>query len=331
MNNCFLFCGNASKELGKQIIHHGTGTILPGAVDHVQFPSGEWYCQFKENIRGADVFLLNSIAKPANDNLMQLLIMADAARRASAGRITAVIPYFGYSRQDRKDKSRVPISAKLVMDIIAASGIDRVVTMDLHSPQIAGFTNLPFDHLQFLPSLVEALKDKRIEVVVSPDVGAVKRSEEYARKMDLDLAIISKKRKNTMTVEAMHFIGDVDDKTVLIIDDLSESGGTLVEAANQCRKNGAKQIFCATTHGCFTEAGNTRLVDAFRDKVIDHLFVSNTVENKMDMKLADANNLDLKGLFLIYTDHVTYVDVAPSFAKAIKSIHNNESVSSLFV
>lgn len=289
------------------------------------FPSGEWCCQLQDNVRGADVFLLNAITKPANDSLMQLLIMSDAARRASAGRITAVIPYFGYARQDRKDKSRVPISGKLVMDILAAAGFDRIVTMDLHSPQTGGFTNLPLDHLQFRPSLTAALKTLKVDVIVAPDVGGVKRAEDYAQRMDVDLAIISKKRKNCTSVEAAYFIGEVENQNVLIVDDLTESAGTLIEAAKQCRGRKANKVFCAITHGCFTPLGNTRLMEAFERGLIDQLFVSNTVETFFERQWVDI----LIGKD--YHEKVTTVDVSPIFAKAINSIHNNESVSSLFV
>jgi ribose-phosphate pyrophosphokinase len=332
MNDCILFSGNASKELGYHIVNNSGGDIELGQVEHTQFPSGEWYCQFKQNIRGADVYLLNSITKPANDNLMQLLIMADAARRASAGRMTAVIPYMGYSRQDRKDKSRVPISAKLVMDILQAAGFDRIVTMDLHAPQVAGFTNLPFDHLQFRPSLLEALKDKHIDIVVAPDMGAVKKSEEYARKMNLDLAIISKKRTDSSNVKATHFIGDVKDKNVLIVDDLTESAGTLVEASTQCKNNGAKSVVCSITHGCFTSEGYNRMIQAFEENIINHLFVSNTVDGNKDWYKSGGLYGHGRGVTIPnFKDRVTYVDVSSIFAKAIISIHENESVSSLFI
>lgn len=310
MNTCVLLCGSASKKLGEKIV---SSDIELGEIVHTQFPSGEWHCQIQNNIRGADVFLINSITNPANDNLMQLLIMADAARRASAGRITAIMPYYGYSRQDRKDKSRVPISAKLVMDLIKASGFNRVITMDLHAPQIAGFTNLPFDQLSFRPSLLAALKteNRTVDIVVAPDVGAVKRSEEYALKLDVDLGIISKRRKSTTTVETMHFIGDVDGKRVLIVDDITESCGTLIEAASQCKTHGAKYVYCAITHGCFTEIGKNRIKTAFDNKIIDHLFVSNTIDQFLG-------------------DNISCVDVAPIFATAIHSVHHNESISSLF-
>ncbi len=304
--------------MGKRIPRLDEDIVL-GEVEHKKFPSGEWYCQLKNNVRGADVFLLNSITIPANDSLMQLLIMSDAARRASAGRITAIIPYMGYSRQDRKDKSRVPISAKLIMDLLQAAGIDRVVTMDLHAPQIAGFTNLPVDHLQFRPSLVDAIQKAgfKIDAVVAPDVGSVKRSEEYANILGVDLAIISKKRKNETNVQTQHFIGDVKGKNVLIVDDLTESGGTLTEAAKACKNQRAKKIVAAVTHGCYTMVGVHRLLNAFNTGVITRLFESSSVESRSYNKTL--------------TNWITRVDVAPVFAKAIHAIHNDESVSSLFV
>jgi ribose-phosphate pyrophosphokinase len=306
-----LFAANANQKLAKGIADN-LGLPL-GDIYHHQFPSGEWYCQLKENVRGTDVFLIQSVIYPANDNLMQLLIMADACRRASAGRITAVIPYLGYSRQDRKDKSRVPISAKLVMDIIAAAGINRVVTMDLHAPQIAGFTNLPFDHLHFRPALIEALKNKTVDVVVAPDIGAVKRAEEYARKMNADLAFISKKRTNDTTVEATQFVGDVNGRSVLIVDDITESAGTLVAAAEICRSHKAFEVYCAVTHNCLSKLGHERLEKARNDKLIDMFLCSNSTD------WAETSD----GV-------VSVVDASMLFAKAIQGITNNQSISSLF-
>jgi len=311
-HKCIVFAGKANQRLAKAVALPSLG-ITFGEIYHHQFPSGEWYCQLKENVRGADVFLFQSIIQPANDNLMQLLIMADAARRASAGRITAVIPYMGYSRQDRKDKSRVPISAKLVMDILAASGIDRIVTMDLHAAQIAGFTNLPFDHLHFRPVLVEAMKDKNIDVVVAPDIGAVKKAEEFATKMKVDLAFISKKRKNDTDVEVTQFVGDVKGKNVLVIDDLTESAGTLISAAKCCKTNGAKSVYCAVTHNCLSPIGHERLSAARADGVMEGFLSSDST---------DVNAC---------TDGwVNILSVAPLFSKAIHGIHNNHSISSLF-
>lgn len=318
MNNTpILFSGSASTDLAEKIARVPHMGISLGSIYHHQFPSGEWYCQFKENIRGADVFLIQSISHPANDNLMQLLIMADAARRASAGRITAIMPYFGYSRQERKDKPRVPISAKLVMNILEAAGINRVVTMDLHAAQIQGFTDLPVDHLYFRPALVEALKDNQIniDVVVAPDIGAVKRAEEYSRKMKVDLAFISKRRTDDTTVEATQFVGNVFDKNVLIVDDLTESAGTLIAAANVCREQKAKSVYCAVTHNCISDIGYHRLDDARLNSIIDGFFCSNS-------------NVNLVRDTSEKWSHT--VNVAPLFSQAIRGISRNESISTLF-
>lgn len=313
INSCpILFSGQASEELGKRIVTNGT-IIKSGEIYHHQFPSEEWYCQFKHNIRGADVFLLQSIKSPANDNLMQLLIMADAARRASAGRITAIIPYLGYGRQDRKDKSRVPISAKLIMDIFAAAGIDRIVTMDLHAPQVAGFTNLPFDHLYFRPALIEHLKDKNIEAVVAPDIGAVKKAEEYAKKLNVELAFISKRRMNDITVEALQFVGNVKEKNILIVDDLTESAGTLINAAEICKEKGATNVYCAVTHNCLSTVGWERLRVAMNNNIINEFIVSNT-----------CCSIDSSNKYKV-------VDVSGLFASTIEGISNNTSITELLI
>jgi len=326
MNNLKIFSGTSNVPLAQKIAVNLLTNL--GEIYHHTFPSGESYCQFKENIRGGDVFLIQGITQPANENLMQLLIMADAARRASADRITAVVPYFGYARQDRKDKSRVPISAKLVLDLFEASGIDRVVTMDLHSPQVGGFTNLPFDHLTFEPVLVDYIKsyqdDIKNIIIMAPDVGAVKRAEKYASYLKCDFGFISKKRIGDDKVELQSISGDVGGKTVFIIDDLTESCGTLIQAADACKQNGATKVVCAVTHGCFTEIGMERLSNAMpRSNVIEQTssideFVHSTTVNhwwKLPYKPNKIKSLDVSNLF----------------AKAINSIHNNESVSELFV
>lgn len=314
MSKCILFSGHASTTMAGEICEIDK-EIKRGEIYHHKFPSGEWYCQLKENVRGADVFLLQATSLPANDNLMQLLTMADAARRASAERITAVIPYMGYSRQDRKDKSRVPISAKLVMDLLQASGIDRVVTMDLHAAQIAGFTNLPFDHLYFQPSLARALRSKNIQVVVAPDIGAVKKATEMAERMNVDVAFIVKNRKTDTDVQVTQFVGDVENKNVLILDDLTESAGTLIAAAEQCSEHNAKNVFTAVTHGCLSSLGFSRIEVACREGIINQLYCSNTVTGT-------------------WTAHDSFfasiINVSSVFADAITNIHNNKSVSRLF-
>ncbi len=315
-SKCIVFAGNASQRLAKHVANRDYDIYL-GEIYHHKFPSGEWYCQLKENVRGADVFLLQAICSPANDNLMQLLIMADAARRASADRITAVIPYLGYSRQDRKDKPRVPISAKLVLDIIAAAGINRIITMDLHAQQVQGFTNLPFDHLYFQPSLARAINGLDIQVVVAPDTGGIKKAVEFSEKEGMDFAFIVKKRKNDTDVEVSQFVGEVKDKNVLVLDDLTESAGTLISAANCCKNNGAKNVYAAVTHDCLSPLGIDRLNIAHKDGLISRFFCSDTV-------LTDE---DIKGMT---ADFTTVVGVADVFAKAVHGIHYNNSITSLF-
>ena len=301
-----LICKNLSINLGEIKLH--------------SFPSGEKHCQFLENIRGSDVFLIQSGNNPSNDNLMELLIMSDAARRASAGRITAVIPYFFYARQDRKEKSRVPISAKLVLNMIEAAGFDRILTMDLHAAQIGGMTDLPLDHLYFMPALLHTIKDLPIDVFVAPDVGAIHRNNEYARCLKKPLAIIDKRRLSDTEVEVSNFIGDVNGKNVLIVDDLTESGKTLIEAGEECRKRGAVTVRAAITHPCFSNDGHVNIFEAFRGtEILNGLFYSNSVAVPPSM-LEDFK----------FCEGMTEVDVSPIFARAIRCIHENQSVSELF-
>lgn len=319
MNNLKIFSGTSNLPLSEKVASK-LGIKL-GDIYHHKFPSGETYCQFKENIRGSDVFLIQGFTKPANENLMEMLVMSDAARRASAERITAVVPYFGYARQDRKDKSRVPITARLVMDLIETAGIDRVMTMDLHSPQVGGFTNLPFDHLTFEPVLIDYIRTKYHSldcrdnvVLMAPDVGAVKRIEKYSSVLKSDFGFISKKRIDDDRVDLQNIVGNVKDKDVIIIDDLTESLGTMVQAAKECKKQGAKKVICAVTHGCLTDVGMKRLSEA---DSIDEFVHSNTT--------------NVWGSIGFKPSNVTELDVSDLFAKAIRSIHKNESVSELFV
>lgn len=313
MNDLCIFPGDSNIFLAEDMCRYLC--IPTGAIEHQQFPNGERWSQFEENIRGKDVFLVQSMTAPVNDNFMQLLIMADAAKRASAGRLTAVVPYFGYARQDRKDKPRVPITAKLIMNLLEAAGFNRILTMDLHAPQIGGFTDLPLDQLSFKPALITAVKNLGIECIVSPDIGAIKRANDLSKAMQLDLAIITKKRNNATSVTVENFIGNIKNKNVLIVDDLTESCGTIVEAAKACRENGAQKVYGAITHGCFTQVGQERLTYAFENDIIDHVFISNTTS----VHVSNVNDY-----------FITVVDVAPLFASAIKCIHNNESISSLF-
>ena len=324
-----IFSGTSNLPLTKKICERLNMEI--GKVYLHEFPSKEKYCQYQESIRGEDIFLVQSGSTPVNDNLMELLIMADTARRASAKSITAVCPVFPYQRQERKDKPRVPISAKLVMDLFENSGINRLLTLDLHAPQIQGFSsNLPIDQLSFRPALVNSLKNKEIRCVVAPDIGAVKRAEEYANVLGVELSIISKKRNSETSVELQHFIGDVKNKNVIIIDDMTESGGTLIQAAKACKEQGASKVNCAVTHGCFTDIGILRLIDSFKEGLIEKLYVSNSVNylnGWIDQyEITGLEEYAKKWDFF----HVVQVDVSSWFATAIRNITNNESVTELF-
>ena len=316
-DNPLLFAGNSSLQLAEKIAKVPHTGIFLGDIYHHQFPSGEFYCQYKQNIRGADVFLLQSICKPANDNLMQLLVMADAARRASAGRITAILPLFGYQRQDRKDKPRVPISAKLVMGLLEQAGIQRFIVMDLHSQQQQGFTDFPVDHLYFQPSLIKALAGLNIQTVVSPDEGGIKKGIAFSKKANCGFAFIVKDRKNDTDVEVTQFVGDVKGKSVLVLDDLTESAGTLIAAAEACRANGATKVYAAVTHGCFSITGDDKLNDALASGIIDKFFCSDIVKNH-------------GAKVHIPVDSWQTVSVADTFAQAIHGVHMNESITELF-
>ena len=322
-----VFSGSSNPELVNMICRHLD--TKPGDVYLHTFPSGEKYCQFKENIRGEHVFLVQSTSSLANDNLMELLVMCDAARRASAEKITVVIPYFGYSRQERKDKPRVPISAKLVMDMIGCSGATRIVTLDLHAAQIQGFTNLPVDQLSFKPALVNALKNEKVDCVVAPDIGAVKRAEEYATAFNVDLVVISKKRKNDSDVELQHFIGDVKGKNVLIVDDMTESGGTLLQAAKACKKQNAKQVYCGITHGCFKRRPYDVLVDGdFANALVGWESGKGRITPYIN-KLFVSNSIDFPK-YCRMKNRIITVDMSYWFATAIRNITNNQSVTELF-
>jgi ribose-phosphate pyrophosphokinase len=279
------------------------------------FPSGEKYCQFNENIRGTDLFLVQSICEPANDNLMQLLVMVDAARRASAGRITVVTPYLGYLRQDRKDKPRVPISAKLVANMITAAGADRVLGMDFHCEQAQGFFDIPVDHLYAMPVFAEYLMKEDLffkpnkTVIVSPDAGGIKRAEAFSRTIGSEFAFIAKKRLSDTEVKVHGIVGDVCGMHAIILDDMTESCGTLVEAAKACMAAGAFTCRAIVSHGLLNQAAHDRLST---DQNLAQLIMTNSVLN---VGIAGKTKI---------------LSVAPLFAKAIQSIHNNKSISDLF-
>lgn len=315
--NMKIFCGNSNPEFARTICR--CLGIPVGKAEVKTFADGEASVSLEESVRGADVFLVQSTCKPVNDNLMELLVMVDACRRASADRITAVIPYFGYARQDRKAKSRDPISAKLVANMITAAGANRVLTMDLHAPQIQGFFDIPLDHLLGNPTFVNYFLNKFPEdkcdhnqfVVVSPDVGSVGRARAFAAKMHMGLAIVDKRRQRANVCEVMNIIGDVRDKTCILYDDLVDTAGSLCNAANALKEaGGAREIYACATHGVLSGPAFERI----EASPIREMVLLNTIpqpENTACSKLK-------------------YLDVAPVFARAIEHIHGGTSIADLF-
>ena len=304
-----IFSGTANRSLAEDIIEYLD--IPLGDAEIRTFSDGEISVKFNENIRGADVFIIQPTLPPS-DNLMELLMMLDAARRASADRITAVIPYFGYARQDRKDQPRVAISAKLVANLIATAGADRVLTMDLHNPSIQGFFDIPFDHLYGSGIFVEHLKRiiSKNTVVVAPDVGSSKRARAYANLLDVDLALVDKRRSGPNQIESVTLIGDIQDKNVLLVDDMIDTAGTLCNAASLLHERGAASIIAVGTHALLSGPAVTRL----KESSISRVLVSDTiclVEEKRGGKIEVLSSAHL-------------------FGEAIKRIHNAESISSLF-
>ena len=282
-----------------------------GACTVDAFPDGETFVKIDENVRGEDVFVVQSTSPPTNHNLMEMFIMIDALRRSSAKRITAVLPFYGYARQDRKDQPRVPITAKLVANLIVAAGANRVLTMDLHAQQIQGFFDIPVDHLYAAPVMYDYLRQKTLTdlVVVSPDVGGIKMAHAYSQVLEAGLAIVAKRRKSATEVESMAVIGDIRGKNVLLVDDLTETAGTLTSAATLLKRKGAKKIFACVSHAILNQTG----IDRLRKSKIDELITTDSV-------LRPA----LDGV------PITTLSVAALLGEAIKRIHSNSSVTSLF-
>jgi ribose-phosphate pyrophosphokinase len=305
-----VFSGNANRELAERICEK-IGQPL-GRAEVNSFPDGETFVRIEENIRGRDVFIVQPTCPPTNHHLMELFIFMDAARRASAARITAVIPFYGYARQDRKDKPRVPITAKLVANLLVAAGANRVLTMDLHAQQIQGFFDIPVDHLYAAPVFYRHLKKLGLEnlVVVSPDTGSLKMASAYAEMLNASLAIVVKRRFSATEVEATHIIGDVMGKNVLIVDDITESAGTLTSAAALLKKAGAKKIIAGVSHAILNELALQRLLDS----QVEELFTTNSTPQPKDTR----------GFAL------TTLCVAELLGEAIKRISYGESVTSLF-
>lgn len=303
-----IFTGNSNRPLAEEICKH-VGVPL-GEATVTSFPDGESFVKINENVRGQDIYLVQSTCTPTNHHLMELLIMIDAAKRASAHRITAVIPFYGYARQDRKDQPRVPITAKLVADLLSSAGAHRVLTMDLHSQQIQGFFNIPVDHLFASPVIFKYLERFRAEnlVVCSPDVGGMKMAAAYAGALGTGLGMVWKKRTSATTVESVNIVGEVAGKDILIVDDITETAGTLVNAAKLLRAHGAKSVRAAVSHALLSDMAYTRLGGGD----IDELITTNSIP------------VDAKGL------PITVLSVAELLAQAIVRINNNESVTSLF-
>ena len=304
-----IFTGSAHRELAQRICTF-IGVPL-GDATVTSFPDGETFVKINENIRGRDVFFVQPTCPPTNQNLMELLIMVDAARRASAARITAVIPFFGYARQDRKDQPRVPITAKLVANLLVAAGVDRVLTMDLHAQQVAGFFDIPVDHLFASPVMLRYLRTKELSntIVVSPDVGGLKMASAYAQSLGIGLAIVAKRRVSPTETEALNIIGDVDGKDVILVDDLTETAGTLTSAAKMLKAHGAKTVMAGVSHAVLSDLAIERL----KASEISELITTNSVP----VRSGDGFN-------------ITTLCIAELLGEGIKRIHDDESVSSLF-
>lgn len=313
MSELIVLTGNANPELSAAVC---TNLELPlGQCAVTNFSDGEVFVEVKQNVRGCDVYVVQPTCAPVNDHLMELLVMIDALKRASAASITAVIPYFGYARQDRKVAPRTPISAKLCSDLIQAAGASRVLSVDLHAGQIQGFFNIPFDHLFCMPILLEHIKqsfDAQEMVIVSPDAGGTERARAYGKRLGSSIAMIDKRREKANVSEVMNVIGDVEGKVAVILDDMVDTGGTLVNAANALLGRGAKKVVAYATHGVLSGPA----IDRLNASAIDQLVVSDTIPQK--------KNLERSKKLRVLT-------VAPIIGEAIRRIHFGESVSSLFV
>ncbi|MBU0676768.1 MAG: ribose-phosphate pyrophosphokinase [Verrucomicrobia bacterium] len=304
-----IFSGTSHRSLAEKAAAF-IGQPL-GDATITRFPDGEIFVKIIDNIRGRDVFIIQPTCNPANENLMELLIMIDAARRASANRITAVLPFYGYARQDRKDQPRVPISAKLVANLLVAAGANRILTIDLHAQQIQGFFDIPVDHLYAAPVIVKYLRSKDLSdvAIVSPDMGGLKTAYAYGSMLDSGLAIVAKQRKSADEVEVTNLVGDVEGRNCVIVDDMTSTAGTLTAAAAILTEHGAKSVLAAVTHQMLTDKGIERL----KESSIEELVVTDTIPAR-----------DWKGA------PVTVLSIADLLGEAILRIHNDQSVSSLF-
>ncbi|MBN1870172.1 MAG: ribose-phosphate pyrophosphokinase [Candidatus Omnitrophica bacterium] len=311
MNGLSIFTGNSNPELAKGICDKLNVSLTDVLVS--RFSEGETRVEIKQNIRGKDVFIIQSTCPPTNDNLMELLILTDAARRASADRITAVLPYYGYARQDRKDRPRVPITAKLVANLIVAAGATRVLTMDLHASQIQGFFDIPVDHLYGINTLCEYFDDKKLKnlVVVSPDVGGIKMARAYAKRLDAGLAIVDKRRNSPESTSVMHILGNVKGKNTVLVDDICATAGSLIEAVAALKKKGVLDVYAAVTHGILSGNAIERIKEC---KALKELVITDSIP------LSKAKQIS----------KIKCVSVASLLAEAIQRIHSGESISCLF-
>lgn len=309
-----IFAGNSNKNLAEEIGRYLNMSL--GQADVSRFPDGEIKVKIEESVRGEDVFIIQSTCPPANEYLMELLIMIDALRRASAGRITAVIPYYGYARQERKTKPREPITAKLVANLLVSAGANRVLTMDLHAGQIQGFFDIPVDQLEGVTILSNYIKEKNLDkvVVVSPDVGGTARAREFSGRLAKPIAIIDKYRSAFDEVEIMHIVGEVKDKTAIIVDDLIDTAASIIRGTQALLNAGAKEVYVCATHAVFAGPAKERIEKSLHDGLFKEVVVTNTIP--ID------HNKSIPGIKIL--------SVAEIFAEAINRIHNNLSVSTLF-
>ena len=312
MNQVKLFCGNSNRSLASAVA--STLGLELGKAEVGTFSDGEVNVELRENVRGMDCFVIQSISHPANTHLMELLIVIDALRRSSARRITAVIPYYGYARQDRKVAPRTPITAKLVADLISVAGTDRVLCLDLHAGQIQGFFNLPVDNLYATPVLLEAIRQRFAGnlVVISPDAGGVERARAYAKRLEASLAIIDKRRESANVSQVMNIVGDVQDRTCVMVDDIIDTAGTLTEGARALVQAGARHVYAAVTHPVLSGPAIKRV----EESALEDLVVTDTIQLREDAR--NCRKLHA-------------VSIAPLLGEAIRRINNEESVSSLFV
>ncbi len=307
-----VFSGRAHPSLAEEICAYLESPV--GEIELYNFADGEIFCQVRENVRGRDVFVVQPVCNPVNENLMELLIMLDTFKRSSANRVTAVIPYYGYARQDKKDAPRVPITAKLVADLISVAGADRILTMDLHAGQIQGFFNAPVDHLFAAPVILEAIRGLEIPelTIVSPDAGGVERARAIAKRLQADLAIVDKRRVAANEAEVMHVIGDVQDRSVLILDDIIDTAGTLTKGVEALCRHGAARVFAAGVHAILSGPA----IDRIETSPLERVLITNTTP--LEEKLAACDKLQAHS-------------VAKLLGEAIMRIHEESSVSSLFV